>query len=164
MMEQFARSLQNSSQMVNLIKFDKKEIVGEEIRYPTRDAIANATAGFSPETIVASRKDAVGCKEYDGLYKTLFKIKYGVDWKEGVEKAETDLSKHEPKTNLRKYARGLYRAAQFLSPKPDGKSSEYKKPGCQLINKAITLNSNACWSPDMKEVLSSFMPTRMTTE
>ena len=153
MMEQFARSLQNSPQMANLIKFDKEEDVDGVIQHPMRDAIAKATSRFSPETIVASGKDAVGCKEYDGLYKTLFYIIYGVDWGKDVEKAEADLTNDKPTTNLRKYARGLYEAAQFLTDdsKYDGGLTNF-----ELINQAVCQGCSDRRTPVMKNALEIF--------
>lgn len=120
--------------MVNSIKFDKKENVDGVIQHPMRTAIASVTDGFSPKTIVAFGKDVNGCREYDGLYKTLFRIKYGADWGKDAKNAEADLTSDKPKTNLRKYARGLYEAAKLLTDDSKNDSGLTKH---DLINQAV---------------------------
>lgn len=113
MMIQFARSLQNSGQMIRSIRFDERE---------RRDALDDLTCGFNPNEFLRAYKDADGF--YDALYEKYSKSRW--------TQAKYDGGDQKYPTNLKKYAQGLYSAAEFLA----------ESDSVDSINQAIVIGND----------------------
>lgn len=131
MMVQFARSLQNSGSMINSIKFDDEE---------RREALGCILRRFDPKSILCKYRGA------HALYSKIYsEYKCSVNhecWTRAEDERETQRNKP---TNLRKYACGLYKAAEFLS----------ERDNVQLINNAIKASYEGSWTQQKDNLIVS---------
>ena len=118
LMIQFARSLQNSGQMINSIKFDDR-----------RKTIGKIICDFNPEKLLNEYESA------DALYSKIYTKYYDQGWTRAKDERK---KKERHPTNLRKYAEGLYSAAKFL----------LKKNNVRRINDAITFSYQGPWDSE----------------
>lgn len=149
MMEQFARSLQNSGQMLHSIMFDKTYEIGEERRRERRDFLSNLTQGFNPDSILSMCAEKIGQQPYDALYVKLFDGYSSRGWIDKNCTQEDVSHTNKPKTNMRKYAQGLYDAACFIN---DTLESSKQMKGFDLINHAIGITHGRGWTKEMETI------------
>ena len=132
--EQFARSLQNSGRMHNSIKFDEKERKAE---------IHGLTNGFDSHFVLEQYASTVspGCSGPFRLYQSLYKVYRGHGWTDVLfEDDESAASK----SNLRKFAQGLYESAVYLNRK-----DECGRTGLDRINEAVCMQWDTGWNNAM---------------
>lgn len=119
-LEQFARSLQNSGQMRNSIKFD------DEQRYDKLwGMIADWYKGFNPDS--ENSGESIGY-----LYSIIWDLFNGNNWLKDQNGSKKEKDPRKSKKNLCKYVVGLYEAARYLKEKQNSSQTGY-----QLINEAI---------------------------
>ena len=127
LMIQFARSLQNSGQMINSIKFDDR-----------RKTIGEIICDFNPEKLLNEYESA------DALYSKIYTKYYDQGWTRAKDERK---KKERHPTNLRKYAEGLYSAAKFL----------LKKNNVRRINDAITFSYQGPWDSEKDSRVTDFL-------
>ena len=132
--EQFARSLQNSGRMHNSIKFDEKERKAE---------IHGLTNGFDSHFVLEQYSSTVspGCSGPFRLYQSLYKVYRGHGWTDASFEGDESAA---PKSNLRKFARGLYESAVYLNRK-----DECGRTGLDRINEAVCMQWDTGWNDAM---------------